>query len=127
MAAHGAALAAALRAVIARDWPDEGLSLVQIEVDPWELGIHFCPTDEVLLAERWFVFHGELPGDYDAVLAGHVFPWLAAAWTAAGGPPRASPAYALWHGFDARYDLEQGVWQPSARCSPPRPRAPPRW
>jgi hypothetical protein len=112
-------LKTALRLALKTEFAREGASLVQIEVDPWSLRVVSCPLEEELLPDDWAELPSDRPESADEILSELVFPWIASCWSAAGGPAGASPAYALWHGFDPRFDLEQRRWMPSRECLSP--------
>lgn len=99
---------------------------VQIELDPWDFRIVFCPTEfELLNGNDWRepILDEWPPGEEftaDAIMEELVFPWIADAWVLADGPMRFSPAYAFWHDSVKRYDLEGRVWLHPEKCRGPK-------
>ena len=100
-------LLAALRGVLAKGLEGESRH-VQLEVDPWSLSVRFCPLDEELLPDDWVHVPGDWPDEFDEILTDELFPWLASCWADAGG----GSAFAFWHGFEARFDLQKRAWLP---------------
>ncbi|MDP1825825.1 MAG: hypothetical protein Q8L48_21360 [Archangium sp.] len=102
MDARGSALTAAIQDALSRV---VGSEAAQIELDPWSQRVTLCSLEEDLLPDDWAELP-DWPDEGDEILSELLFPWLASCWAAAGG----GPAFAFWHGFEARFDLVQRRW-----------------